>query len=995
MTYRSILNEIQNIKNNKKISQNLAILEASNLYETATVLELTMESDEDWGKDYSLEEKITIGLFILNFYFPPKPEEPDSNTQSESYITFDAGSPIPTSIFGLMNEVINLVTPLNVADSATSESHLIVKTNGKKGKRNGVKNYYYFPYHFRYNDTATNNVIQNYYYSSNIYTKSKPLQLSISLPQNEYVEGKQYDFFVKMNEVPSIFFNKQRKSGPSVKYLSTIIGNKIGFPESSMTDLSSIPKELQNSTSLLFDLKRTGDWEQCNAAKTSNSNEGQQRGRTILCTLDRLCALYSRCIGQNTMYHQATNLTLFRFEGVSAPIEQRLAFANKKIAYFNSNQAIIISISNNISVFKQAIEEKKQIINLLTSRLYNSPLLKQIIEKLFNKTVDGLSELTQLSRFGISNLENKISVPLLDNVNNNINLLNETNMKNIFSELAKIPDNLKIYLKKLSDIIGKPISTDNYADIIDKIILKINLLNEKTTKSSLVFKICYCNFKMIKELDECTTYIKNVKPTVRNLEKANFSNDIKFTSFIEIIRYIVELLCNDELEDNANIRIDNVTCKLLNELLLIQFDTPLVLPEGEFKLSDYHTNMANSNDKYLKEIRNIISKINTENDVELGNFFNQGGQGLNEPIQYGQSYEEVENLLNNLEATLINEFLILTNSITEIYEIPVLQQYDFDYVINGLKQTIISDKSKLEIENNIFTFLNVCTSEIITTQNMFDGSITQQMANKFNRLKEVFSEICYLFSYLSFDYNNANINENSIIQLDDFQLLNPTIINNFGFNEQMLKIIEPTISVNRIFNTRRTSSVNATLSPLGTDIYFMLKYSIKLQNKRKDPENLILVIFIFLQNYFKHVISKKNPEHGYYPGLIKEFNDGQINALFQKLELVITTNTSNNINSEFEANKQIFDNFGFISYHLLAYIYNPSEARQLTEEARKLTASPSARLTTPMITSGGKRTIKRNSKTYKNNFNQIKGKNRRVTKRQINKPQKYTRKSNK
>ena len=59
-----------------------------------------------------------------------------------------------------------------------------------------------------------------------------------------------------------------------------------------------------------------------------------------------------------------------------------------------------------------------------------------MLEKLFNKTVDGLSELTQLSRFGISNLENKISVPLLDNVNNNINLLNifDTSNNNISIE---------------------------------------------------------------------------------------------------------------------------------------------------------------------------------------------------------------------------------------------------------------------------------------------------------------------------------------------------------------------------------------------------------------------------------------------------------------------------------------------------------------------------------------------------------------------------------
>jgi hypothetical protein len=117
--------------------------------------------------------------------------------------------------------------------------------------------------------------------------------------------------------------------------LSNIEYSEVEIPYSSkMVDLISGVNqllELANSGKItieeiiqfLVDLKRTGDWEQCNISKhlntsptTSNSNPNKYKGRTIMCSRDRLCTkAYSRFIQQNSIASLDTELFLYRFPG--------------------------------------------------------------------------------------------------------------------------------------------------------------------------------------------------------------------------------------------------------------------------------------------------------------------------------------------------------------------------------------------------------------------------------------------------------------------------------------------------------------------------------------------------------------------------------------------------------------------------------------------------------------------------------------------------------
>ena len=275
---------------------------------------------------YSRLDKMYIALFMLNFFFPPTDDDIAKNTTLPTYITFDAGSHIPDKIFGPLDQVINLITPLNIADSATSSNHLV-----EKGKRpNGVKNKYEFPVNtYRFGDTVP--IGSGFAYTSNIYSFDTS-KLYIPRPQNvagigveEYTEKNKYDFSIFLNTISNntnteiLKFDSTSKNGPGVTYISNLIGDKSNaFPSNGMADADKLVKIFdinnQMKSQILFDIKRGGDWEQCNAAYTINNNsEKNSTGRVILCTIDRLCSLYSRCIGQDTIWHNDTHMKLYRF----------------------------------------------------------------------------------------------------------------------------------------------------------------------------------------------------------------------------------------------------------------------------------------------------------------------------------------------------------------------------------------------------------------------------------------------------------------------------------------------------------------------------------------------------------------------------------------------------------------------------------------------------------------------------------------------------------
>ena len=1005
ITYRQILNAINTAQGNtinKKIYNSMNILKID---ENVTNLFLSMEFGEDWGQNYSPQDKIYIGLFILNFYFTPD-DNVDNNTQLPTYITFDAGSPIPTSIFGLLDQVINMVTPLNVADSATAESHLIVKVNGKKGKRTGVKNYYHFPITNEFKNPITNEFKKIYKYTSNIYTRDQ-YQLLLQKPSDanyEYGEGKQYDFNITVKKdqyEENISFNKNEKSGPSVTYLSTLIGYGNGIPESKMINISN--NTFIKDKPLLYDLKRTGDWEQCNAAKTSNSNDGPQQNRTLLCTLDRLCALYSRCIGQNTIYHQATNLSLYRFKTGVTSDSDGTKFALKKFALKKLNNLL-----NNYTVLNKIMDKIPKNYNLSNNFIFTDKdpqYLKIFVNDLIGKTNSHIKKAIEKAKqlisdkYGNANVNNLLQDKINDLSNNAIT---RDKIDECFNFLKEFPDILKQFLLDISEIFGQPITVENYEKTFKYIETKISntLIG---TKNKLDIRIGYCDIKLLNYIKSEVNFIVGVKPTSRNLERENYYE--KFSEFIEKIKYLYNILCINI--DEVNSETVKPYCNIFNKIININYE-PVNINETSFTLSEEYVSQSSKNSNYIDALQSEVKKlINMKS-----NSHSYGGSNIerrNKEIKGGDYITDSNVLGENFISTLLNEFLVLTNSIGEItYELNLSCKKNFEELIDEIKTIELTDLIKYNIQKYVYEFVNNI-AYIILENEYYINTINDN--SQIESFLKIYISVCFFFSSVYYDgkiinknNNNQNMEMTDELQYSDIdnnnqnmemtdELQSSNIDNNFEnakkyeafplffkeinniYDDNVIKIIN---DFEYFIYFNRLNIKTSTLSDFGNYLFLTLKLIINLKEKEINSENIILIVILFYQNYFKYIIlkcfesksiisseSEINAVHyGYYESILSEYiinieNDEKIrnnisnkkivknnidkffNTLTKKIKGKINSfKTSNKdvtkISIEYNVNKLLLNDIDVTIYQLLEFINDPINAIAQSRELNRI-----------------------------------------------------------
>jgi hypothetical protein len=341
LTFRQILNKIKDIKTtNPAKSDEQCVFEAGKgkLYpDSCCILTITMEGTDSWGI-FDDKQKENLGLFYLNFYFPPPDTNNRYNKMMLRYFCVDAN--IGHSVGKMLasfNNVFNLVTPVNIADSATTFNHMYGRDSC------------YFP-----NDSIP--------YSSNVFTidRDRPssYKLNIKLersPSNTYDFNNRYDFSLVVEVIIvnqqrviqdrkefKIPFTKDQTSGPSVPYISTLIFelnkgisiDKLSPPSGKVLNIKPLIKSMYEwltksmngqryndilardlIIAFLIDLKRTGDWEQCNIGHyslTKSSDLLPYKGSVINATGDRLCSLYGRLIDTNQSYSQADTLKMYR-----------------------------------------------------------------------------------------------------------------------------------------------------------------------------------------------------------------------------------------------------------------------------------------------------------------------------------------------------------------------------------------------------------------------------------------------------------------------------------------------------------------------------------------------------------------------------------------------------------------------------------------------------------------------------------------------------------
>lgn len=223
-----------------------------------------------------------IAEFIMKYMFP--------GSNANMYITFDAKSGILRNIFREIEQVYNLITPANIADSANTSFNQL---------QNG-RNIFYFTRDKKHT------------FHSNFFTGN---DISMEFINNGFSDKNNYGFtlHVKDNKSSLEFpFSAKQSSGPSVNYLVDLMLNRTSQTRNmvNIDKLKTKPEWINNG--LLFDIKRGGDYEQVNMAKKI-SNE---LGNVIVSTIDILCSVYSRCIQQPVIRHINDKMEIYRFQNM-------------------------------------------------------------------------------------------------------------------------------------------------------------------------------------------------------------------------------------------------------------------------------------------------------------------------------------------------------------------------------------------------------------------------------------------------------------------------------------------------------------------------------------------------------------------------------------------------------------------------------------------------------------------------------------------------------
>lgn len=303
ITYRQILNDDGSLQ--KKYMNNRGYVNIVSI----------IPDPNEYFDSFTQSEKNVIANFILSFMFGL---DTTAIGKSTFGITYDAGPVAPRKVFADIEQMYNYIYPQNITDSAATSF---------KSK----KIQYVFP---------KDSTIRSNRFTQDVVTIA--FQDKGYGPLNRYGFDWVFQFGSKSYIVP---FGPTQSDGPSVNYLVTsyLNGPARGFREkNTIANISPIQPIYNAKKGIIFDLKRSGDFEQVHASLNDNN--------VIFATIDHLCSFYARmlhkpCIWSN---NASSEIVMYRFDvGEVDPLEdfkrQAVFFAQEQLQRLQ----LLTSIKNN------------------------------------------------------------------------------------------------------------------------------------------------------------------------------------------------------------------------------------------------------------------------------------------------------------------------------------------------------------------------------------------------------------------------------------------------------------------------------------------------------------------------------------------------------------------------------------------------------------------------------------------------------------------------
>ena len=657
-----------------------------------------------------------VGGFILNYMFPGYAE---NNGNAPIGVTYDAAGRKITKLFSGLGQVKASITPENIADSAST-----MLDPFKKFKQYGHKRTDFI---FPENSAGSG----NWEYTSQFFSQDifkivvKNRNFNVNNPNgfvieiydksdNSLIFTINYDTWVK--NIPM---------GPSAPYLAGLIETiaKLGSnslntlktslslrPKSNIIPLLPLIESLfqKNFTpkqiiTLLFDLKRTGDYEQANAAKKLLQMDPDTN--IILGTGDILCSTYARSIGQPCALDgtggSAEALILFRFPNTAPPVIapeiEELIEINKKIKFCIENYEILTNYKelirklNNIKdQFDYAGSNGKYKVYDPTSSLNEKE--SENISDFFGYLIMKNCR-TIYNKIFNENIYKRISVSFLTNQPIGIQIYDHS-IRSVTGQARK--KNINVGMK-IIEINGVDVSKFDDDKLIDYIsskkkegpIINITFLTHEVSKSNIFM---YSKNRLLQKQNSINIFIKNLK----GLTSQQIQSNKHYQNSINVINKTNSRLSKiiDKINNIIDMDNGNILSKISEFYDDVDIDDLSILDEnGYFKpTSEQNTPFFLALGYDINTINKIASK--------MVNFFIRIPMSVAPLEQYVIRYFSGENTLDILTEILKSQSIHISFYIGEIQDLmydgvitakeQFAQGININTIINNFKEVIIN-----------------------------------------------------------------------------------------------------------------------------------------------------------------------------------------------------------------------------------------------------------------------------------------------------------------
>ena len=600
-----------------------------------------------------------LGSFILSYFYPQMSQPNGISNGSDILVTFDAAPKRLKDLFSCFEQVKTLILPQNVADSALTYI-----------PSDRTRTTFIFPV-----DKIANNSFSNSFKCTSPYYSKE--WCTIKFVNLSFNNASPFNFVIKIEwsgkngkmQSYTVDYSTCKKlpSGPSAQYLASLI-NTIIILKNKGVQYAKLTKILNNANlqplistilplsdlilrifksidgtseikikkivGLLLDLKRTGDYEQVNAANWTMKNGTVPN--VLMATIDIMCSTYARSIKLPCILHGldgGKEMVLFRFPNQTnanmsalSQQQQQPSITLSEVDDFFDNIQLIVTSMDKYNMREKRFKIANDTLEILGN--YIKKYGNQIFVRKFitHPVLDDIQSHLSLIFIGLINkILNEIDKNILEHINE---YQNGTSKRNTlvakFKQLvinvltnsndAIDNDNLRFLKEERDDVIQfilskHPQNTQNsQIDVMDSLIngISSSYSNAQTAQTSPFKKdTIKKNMSDIRELAVlCKSYMDLAEPRIyKIMDYAGFMDSTLNDADITIIRMLI-----DNLHDpySAVIIAGNVQSAIDNATVQNPPPQPDIIDKVHRVFKQYGFNVIS----FQQKIMQFISRIN-------------------------------------------------------------------------------------------------------------------------------------------------------------------------------------------------------------------------------------------------------------------------------------------------------------------------------------------------------------------------------------------------